>query len=95
MGSNVLNESDFSSLNFSELDLPIDMRFNEGHVVSIVAYSILLTVSVIGNVTVLTNLISRRRSSNPRVTLMLIHLAVADLLVCSSYNLHLCSNLIY
>ena len=64
--------------------LPIDMTFNEGHVVSIATYSVLMVVSACGNVSVLASLLKRRHRSNPRVTLMLIHLAIADLLVSSS-----------
>ena len=59
----------------------IDMQFNDGHVVSIATYSVLLVISATGNLTVLINLLKRRRRSNPRITLMLIHLAIADLLV--------------
>jgi hypothetical protein len=36
-----------------ELELPLDMRFNEGHVVSIVTYSVLMAISGVGNMTVL------------------------------------------
>lgn len=61
--------------------LPIDMTFNDGHIVSIATYSVLLVISVCGNITVLVNLIRRRHISNPRVSIMLIHLAIADLLV--------------
>ncbi|XP_032788472.1 gonadotropin-releasing hormone receptor isoform X1 [Daphnia magna] len=61
--------------------LPIDMTFNDGHVVSITTYSVLLIISVCGNITVLVNLIKRRHISNPRVNIMLTHLAIADLLV--------------
>jgi len=61
--------------------LPIDMTFNDGHVVSITTYSVLLIISVCGNITVLVNLIRRRHISNPRVNIMLTHLAIADLLV--------------
>jgi len=61
--------------------LPIDMTFNDGHVVSIATYSVLLAISVCGNVTVLCNLTGRKHVTNPRVSIMLIHLAIADLLV--------------
>lgn len=61
--------------------LPIDMTFNDGHIVSIVTYSVLLVISVCGNITVLVSLVRRRHISNPRVNIMLIHLAIADLLV--------------
>ncbi len=61
--------------------LPIDMTFNDGHIVSIATYSVLLIISVCGNITVLVNLIKRRHIANPRVNIMLTHLAIADLLV--------------
>ena len=63
-------------------DLPIDMRFNEGHVVSIITYSCLMVVSAIGNITVLSLLLRRRgNAARTRINTMLIHLAIADLLV--------------
>ena len=62
-------------------ELPIDMRFNEGHVVSIATYSVLLVISACGNITILFNLTRRHYNRNLRVNLMLIHLAIADLLV--------------
>ncbi|XP_017789640.1 PREDICTED: gonadotropin-releasing hormone II receptor [Habropoda laboriosa] len=58
----------------------IDMCFNAGHVVSIVVYSILLVVSAIGNTTVLL-IVCRKRASKSRIHTMLMHLAIADLLV--------------
>jgi hypothetical protein len=76
--------SDGSSSNTTAVDLsmlPIDMTFNDGHIVSIATYSVLLIISVCGNITVLVNLIKRRHISNPRVNIMLTHLAIADLLV--------------
>lgn len=65
--------------------LPIDMTFNDGHIVSIATYSVLLVISVCGNITVLVNLIRRRHITNPRVNIMLTHLAIADLLVCTRH----------
>lgn len=61
--------------------LPIDMRFNDGHLLSIVAYSILMIISAIGNITVLALIVRRRRKAPSRINLMLMHLAIADLLV--------------
>ena len=69
--------------NDTNSELPIDMRFNEGHVVSIATYSVLLVISACGNITILFKLIKRHHSRNLRVNLMLIHLAIADLLVSS------------
>lgn len=66
---------------FDESNLPYDMRFNEGHVVAIVTYSILMVISAIGNITVLTIILKRRRKAGTRIHAMLMHLAIADLLV--------------
>jgi len=37
----------------SEKPLPIDMRFNDGHRLAIVSYSLLMILSAIGNISVL------------------------------------------
>jgi len=66
---------------FDESNLPYEMKFNEGHVVAIVTYSILMVVSAIGNITVLTIILKRRRKAGTRIHAMLMHLAIADLLV--------------
>ncbi|XP_046399245.1 adipokinetic hormone/corazonin-related peptide receptor variant I-like [Ischnura elegans] len=62
-------------------ELPEDMRYNAGHTVSIVTYSILLVVSAVGNISVLCILLRRRRGARSRINTMLLHLAIADLLV--------------
>lgn len=82
--SSMTNLSIIEEKIFDYEDLPLDMRFNEGHVVSIVFYSILMVLSAIGNITVLTLLV-RRNNNRPRTRInkMLIHLAIADLLVCT------------
>lgn len=67
-------------------NLPHDLSFNEGHVVTIVTYTILIIISTIGNVTVLTAMWRRRKKSRTRINTMLMHLAIADLLV-SNYFL--------
>ncbi|XP_063702680.1 adipokinetic hormone/corazonin-related peptide receptor variant I isoform X2 [Culicoides brevitarsis] len=61
--------------------LPIDMRFNDGHRLQIMVYSTLMLISAIGNLTVLTMLIKRRKPGSSRIEIMLTHLAIADLLV--------------
>lgn len=65
----------------NEVELPIDMRFNEGHIVSIVFYSVLMIISAIGNTTVLVLIMRRKRVPKSRIHTMLMHLAIADLLV--------------
>lgn len=79
-----------SSTTIDSSMLPIDMTFNDGHIVSIATYSFLLIISVCGNITVLVNLIRRRHISNPRVNIMLSHLAIADLLVSSKFSYYFC-----
>ena len=64
-----------------EFDLPFDMQFNEGHIISIVTYSVLMVISAIGNSTVLTLILRRKSSKISRINIMLMHLAIADLLV--------------
>lgn len=62
--------------------VPIEMRFNDGHRVSIIVYSILLIISAIGNITVLCIILKRRRNTRSiHINTMLMHLAIADLLV--------------
>ncbi|KAG7203148.1 hypothetical protein KM043_010268 [Ampulex compressa] len=65
----------------SQFELPIDMRFNQGHVVSIVTYSVLMAISAVGNTTVLVLILRRKRTSKSRIHTMLMHLAIADMLV--------------
>lgn len=66
---------------FDENNLPYELRFNEGHMVTIITYSILLVISAVGNITVLTIILKRRRKAGTRIHAMLMHLAIADLLV--------------
>ncbi|XP_024085168.1 gonadotropin-releasing hormone receptor-like [Cimex lectularius] len=61
--------------------IPIDMRFNEGHLVTIAFYSILMVFSAIGNISVLTMLLKRKQIHRSRINNMLVHLVIADLLV--------------
>lgn len=63
-------------------ELPLEMRFNHGHMVSITVYSVLMMVSAAGNLTVLSQLVRRRRMGRAsRLDVLLMHLAVADLMV--------------
>lgn len=73
---NVTNTSVFDINN-----LPYELRFNDGHIVTIVTYSILMVISAIGNITVLTIILRRRRKAGTRIHAMLMHLAIADLFV--------------
>ena len=62
------------------------MRFNSAHVISITGYSLLFIVSSVANITVLRILVERYRKIKSRVNLLLIHLAIADLLVSTTYE---------
>ncbi|KAJ0174270.1 hypothetical protein K1T71_010416 [Dendrolimus kikuchii] len=76
------SQKNWTHLNASNDELPLDMRFNHGHVVSMMVYSILMIISATGNLTVLSQLLRRRRTGRAtRLDLLLMHLAVADLMV--------------
>ncbi|XP_022920796.1 adipokinetic hormone/corazonin-related peptide receptor variant I-like isoform X2 [Onthophagus taurus] len=71
----------WSDTNNDTNELPLDMQFNDGHVLSIIVYSILMVFSAVGNITILVLIVRRRRQSPSRITTTLMHLAIADLLV--------------
>jgi len=60
-------------------ELPNDLRFNDGHLVTIITYSILMVISAIGNISVLT--IIKKRKSKSRIQNLVMHLSIADLFV--------------
>lgn len=62
-------------------DLPEDMRFNDGHRISIVGYGTMFLVSSVANLRVLLLLKKRYDLKKARIDLLLIHLAIADLTV--------------
>lgn len=75
------SQKNWTHLNATD-ELPLEMRFNHGHMVSITVYSVLMVVSATGNLTVLTQLVKRRRAGRAsRLDVLLMHLAVADLMV--------------
>ncbi|XP_025995016.1 gonadotropin-releasing hormone II receptor isoform X1 [Solenopsis invicta] len=59
--------------------LPIELRFNGSHLVTIITYSILMVISAIGNISVLT--IIKKRKSKSRIQNLVMHLSIADLFV--------------
>ncbi|XP_019882946.1 gonadotropin-releasing hormone II receptor isoform X2 [Camponotus floridanus] len=63
------------------MELPDDLRFNSGHLVTIVTYSILMVISAAGNITVLIMTIIKKRKSKSRIHILIMHLSIADLLV--------------
>ncbi|KAH8238949.1 hypothetical protein KR038_009713 [Drosophila bunnanda] len=75
--------SDWSNVNSTNgtMHLTEDMVFNDGHRLSITVYSILFVISTIGNCTVLYLLTKRRLRGPLRIDIMLMHLAIADLMV--------------
>lgn len=76
------SQKNWTHLNATSDELPLEMRFNHGHMVSIVVYSVLMMVSAAGNLTVLSQLVKRRRAGRAsRLDVLLMHLAVADLMV--------------
>lgn len=68
-------------LNATLPPLPLDMTFNDGHVLSVACYPFLMIVSAVGNITVLVILLRRRKRGRSRINNMLMHLSIADLLV--------------
>ncbi|XP_050295995.1 adipokinetic hormone/corazonin-related peptide receptor variant I [Anthonomus grandis grandis] len=78
---NLLDWSDTTNISDPEHHLPINMKFNDGHRLSITVYSTLMVFSAIANITVLVLLVRRRKLQPTRINTMLIHLAIADLLV--------------
>jgi hypothetical protein len=66
--------------NFS---LPDNMKFGSGQVLSIIAYTIMLIIGLTTNTTSLFYLVRDRmmKKDRNRMSLLLIHLSVADLLV--------------
>ncbi|KAF7270171.1 adipokinetic hormone/corazonin-related peptide receptor variant I-like [Rhynchophorus ferrugineus] len=78
---NLHDWSDTSKTADRDHDLPINMIFNDGHRLSITVYSVLMVFSAIANITVLVLLMRRRKMNPSRINSMLIHLAIADLLV--------------
>ena len=60
-----------------------DMKFGEAHTISIIAYSLMFLIGIITNSKSLYTLLDERINKRDRskMTLLLIHLAVADLTV--------------
>ena len=90
--TNSWNSSFIEELNSSSniQDLPLDMQFNTGHVLLISCYSCILAVSLVGNLCVLSAIMGGgRKQWKSRVNLMLLHLAIADLIVSIIFTIHL------
>lgn len=82
MGNVIQLDEDETSLQCNDTtyaDLPDELRFNNGHLVTIITYSILMVISAIGNISVLT--IIKKRKSKSRIQNLVMHLSIADLFV--------------
>ncbi|CAG7820053.1 unnamed protein product [Allacma fusca] len=79
---NAANHSGFFN-DSGNLQLPNDMVFGAGHLISVITYSFLFIFSLMGNATVLFVILQRRKKTSPfsRIDFMLIHLSIADLIV--------------
>lgn len=80
-----LNESEVSS-RCNDTEMPIDMTFNEAHMIKIITYSILMVISATGNIAVLIMTIIRKLKSKSRINTLVMHLAMADLFVSAYYR---------
>lgn len=60
-------------------DVPQDLEFNDNFL-EVVAYAILFVIAAVGNLTVFVTLVRGRRRKS-RISLMITHLAIADLCV--------------
>ena len=65
--------------------MPDDMRFGEAQIISITAYSIMFLIGLTTNIASLFFLLRRNTGRRNRMKVLLIHLAVADLLVSVSF----------
>ncbi|GLV31177.1 Adipokinetic hormone receptor [Carabus blaptoides fortunei] len=75
-----LNESTVDQTTDNNDTYPSDLRFNENSLTVVIVYCVLFLVAAVGNLTVFITLFkSRHRKS--RISLMITHLAVADLMV--------------
>ena len=67
----------------SNFTLPENMKFGEAQIIAIIVYSVMLVVGLIANSTFLYHLLCERlaKRNKNRMSLLLIHLSVADLIV--------------
>ncbi|KFM64201.1 Gonadotropin-releasing hormone receptor, partial [Stegodyphus mimosarum] len=77
-----LSVSNNSNLNLSTAfpELPYYLTFNEDSIREVILYSLMLVLAAAGNIPVFVTLI-RNRHRKSRVNLMIMHLAIADLIV--------------
>ncbi|XP_035211010.1 gonadotropin-releasing hormone II receptor-like isoform X2 [Stegodyphus dumicola] len=77
-----LNVTNSSNLDLSTAfpDIPYYLTFNEDSIREVILYSLMLVLAAAGNIPVFVTLI-RNRHRKSRVNLMIMHLAIADLIV--------------
>lgn len=75
---NGTNDTFNNSMGYSEL--PYYLTFNEDSIREVVLYSLMFAIAATGNIPVFVTLI-RNRHRKSRVNLMIMHLAIADLIV--------------
>ncbi|GAB6026574.1 hypothetical protein CHUAL_012989 [Chamberlinius hualienensis] len=71
---------DFSVDSMETTSLPPNLTFNQDIFVGITAYTVLFVIAAVGNLTVFVSLF-RNRHRKSRINLMIMHLAIADLIV--------------
>lgn len=75
-----MNNSTWDYDEWGNTTLPVQLRFNGNALAIIILYSVLFVIAAFGNLTVFVSLI-RVRHRKSRISLMITHLSVADLLV--------------
>lgn len=61
--------------------LPEDMTFTDSNILSIIVYSILMTISALGNCVVFWTLFTNKPRRKSRINMMIMHLSLADICV--------------
>lgn len=77
---NNINVTFIEQLQESNDSYPSDLRFNENSLTVVIVYSVLFLIAAVGNSTVFFSLF-RSRHRKSRISLMIRHLAIADLVV--------------
>lgn len=75
-----INVTFIEQLQESNDSYPSDLRFNENSLTVVIVYSVLFLIAAVGNSTVFLSLF-RSRHRKSRISLMIRHLAIADLVV--------------
>jgi hypothetical protein len=82
-GSAIIGTSTNNIFTFDENSLPREFRvMSESSKNSVIAYIILFVIALVGNLTVFVSVFREYRKQRGRIPLLILHLAVADLMVC-------------